>query len=136
MDTPMKKYILQYTLPYIHIVQIGITAPDSETAIEKAQELFNGGTLWDDTSETPLLYDDFEEDGTADAILEFTVEDVLPDTAPWPETAACVKNIRQREAAFAATNLLISAYIRGEKNGGSIAWEDIDAAYEKALETR
>lgn len=126
------RYIIQYTLPYEHRVMVGIEAETQETAITKAGELFDQGDIWQDSAEVPLLYDDFEEQGDAGVPLEFTVEDEV--SGDWPEPDASVKAIRRRDAAFQAVRLLIGAYRRGEERGASIDWEDLDQAYQAALQ--
>lgn len=77
------KYIVQYTLPYEHRVMVGIEAASPDEAIAKANELFDQGAIWDDTSEVPLLFDDFEENGDAGVPLEFTVEDEVGKRIKW-----------------------------------------------------
>ncbi len=126
------RYIIQYTLPYEHRVMVGIEAESREAAIAKAGELFDQGDIWQDSAEVPLLYDDFEEKGDAGVPLEFTVEDEV--CGDWPEPDASVKAIRRRDVAFQVVRLLIEAYRRGEERGGSIDWEDLDRAYQAALQ--
>lgn len=125
------KYIVQYTLPCTHRVMVGVEAETPEEAKTKAQALFDQGDLWMDR-DIPLLFDDFEEkdDGS---VLEFTVEQELAATDPWPEPDASVKELTRREAAFRAARLLVEAYQRGEEDGGSVDWDDLDQAYEAAL---
>lgn len=127
------KYVIQYELPYVHRVQVGIEAGSAEEAIGKAQRLFDDGSIWDDSPDVPLLFDDYEEQGDAGVPLEFTVEQTLGDGEAWPDAEASVKAVRRAEAAARAAALLVEAYRRGEEHGGSVAWEDIDQALEAAL---
>lgn len=128
------KYIVQYELSYVHRVQVGIEAESAEAAIATVQRLFDEGDIWQDTTETPLLFDDFEENGDAGQPLVFTIEQELAEDERWPEAAVCVKELRRRDAAFRAAGLLVEAYRRGEDRGGSVDWDDVDQAFEAALQ--
>lgn len=66
--------------------------------------------------------------------MQFTVEQTLGSDEPWPEADTSVKAVRRREAAFHTSRLLVEAYRRGEEAGGSIDWDDLDQAYEAALQ--
>lgn len=126
------RYIIQYTLPYEHRVMVGITADDPDEAVARAEDLFDQGELWQDSAEVPLLFDDYEEVG-GDSLV-FTVEQTLSVDESWPEADASVKESRRREAAFLAAQRLVEAYRRGEERGGSIIWEDLNRAYDAALD--
>ncbi len=125
----MTRYIVQYVLDYQHRVQVGIHAASPEAATEKAQAAFDTATLWDDTGQMPLLFDDYEETDGQPLIFE-----VVAEVETWPEPESSVLHQRRASAAERACRLLVEAYQRGEESGGSIAWEDLDAAHAVALE--
>lgn len=127
------KYVVGYTLPYFHHVQVGIEADTSGQAIEHAQALFDEGDIWDDTPENPLLWDDFFEDEAAGAALTFEIEQTIETSGDFPAPHCSVRSLRSDASARAAARALVAAYEHGEANGGSIDWSDLDAAYELAL---
>lgn len=53
---------------------------------------FDEASIWDNTPDMPLLYDDYEE--TDDNTLMFTAVEV----DEWPEKGGCVKALERREA--------------------------------------
>ena len=126
------KFIVSYTLPYVHRVMVGIEADTEETAIARADAYFNEGSLWDDTPRLPLLFDDFEEQGDSGDVLEFTIEQTLAEGEAYPAPDASVVAIRRGNAARRAAEMLVAAYRRGEGTG-SVDWEDLNLAYETAL---
>jgi hypothetical protein len=102
------KYIVQYTLPYDHIVRVGIEADTPDKAIAKASKLFDEGSIWDDTEDSPLLLDDFYENSDAGVPLEFTIESEV--TGTWQDPDGSVITIRQNANALKACRLLVMAY--------------------------
>lgn len=78
----MKKYIVEYSLPYKRIVRVGVAAESKRAAIAVAKKAFDDGTIWDDAEAMPLLYDDFEEEDHNPNSLEFTAQEV----DEWPES--------------------------------------------------
>ena len=125
----MTRYIVQYVLDYQHRVQVGIHAASPEAAIEKAQSAFDTATLWDDTGQMPLLFDDYEETDGQPLIFE-----VVAQVDAWPEPESSVLRQRREAAAMRACTLLVEAYQRGEASGGSVAWEDLNEAHAVALD--
>jgi hypothetical protein len=117
----MTRYIVQYRLDYVHRVQVGIEADSSEAAIDRAQAAFDNATLWEDTAQLPLLFDDYEEVDGQPLIFE-----VVAEVETWPEPESSVLHQRRATAAERACRLLVEAYRRGEESGGSVAWEDLD----------
>lgn len=103
----MKKYLIEYEIPYVHIVRVGVQAEDGASAIAQASAAFDLGTIWDNTPEMPLLYDDYEESAPLDHVLEFTVVD---ECESWPEPGVCVKSYFQGQAAGRACQSLIAAF--------------------------
>lgn len=103
----MKRFVVQYSLPFDHIVQVGIEAQTPEHAIAKAQALFDAGDIWDDTPEVPLLLDEFEEDGDAGVPLKFTIEQELGSDEPWPERDASALQLSRDQLA----RRFLNAYI-------------------------
>ncbi|OAI13188.1 hypothetical protein A1507_17625 [Methylomonas koyamae] len=113
-------YAVTYTIDYTHRVVVGVLADTAQEAQSIAEAAFDNGTIWDDTPELPLLFDDFEEvDGET---LRWQVEAV----DVWPKADASVVKLRQERTAMAVCRGLIDAYRLGEDAGGSIDWEHLD----------
>ena len=123
----MNRYIVQYRLDYEHRVLVGIEATSSEEALRQAQQSFDEGSIWDDTEQIPLLFDDYEETDGQSLVFE-----VVAEVDAWPAPEASVLQQRRETAAMRACCLLVEAYQRGEESGGSIAWEDLDEAHAAA----
>ncbi|HSH28976.1 MAG TPA: hypothetical protein VK971_03625 [Thiohalobacter sp.] len=123
------KYIVEYTLPYLHRVQVGIVAESEQAAIAKAERLFHEGEIWDDTPDVPLLFDDFEEDDTSGAVLRFTVVETVDESrGSWPEPDGSVLELRRRDNAYRAARMLVQA----GRAGFDRKW--LDQAYRHALQ--
>lgn len=71
---------VSYTLPHEHQVTVGVHAASENEAIRLAEAALDGGTLWDNSPEMPLLYDDYEE--SCSGHLEFTAVAVNTWTEP------------------------------------------------------
>lgn len=86
-------FMVGYTLDHAHRVVVGVRATSAKAACAIARTAFDAGTLWDDTPDMPLLYDDYEElDGQ---ILSF---DATAVTA-WPAADASVRTVGLHAAA-------------------------------------
>lgn len=124
----MKKFEVSYTLPYRHGVTVGITAKSAEEAIRIADAAFTDCSLWDDSEEMPLLYDDFEE--VEGDVLEFEAIESEGDFVP----RFSVVELRRKRKAIKACEALIAAYEDGDATGGNVAWKGLDEAFRLALE--
>ena len=125
------KYVVQFTLPYVQRVMVGIEAASADEAIKKAEALSDQGDIMQASEEVPLLFDDCEGD---DSLECFTIKQELAEDEPWPEPDGNVNTRHQHEAAFQVGKLLIDAYRRGETHCGGIDWGELDQAYQAALQ--
>ena len=125
------KYVVQCTTPYVERFMVGIKAASPDEAIKKAKAMSETGDIMQASEEVPLLLDESEGD---DSLVRFTIEQELAEDEPWPERDGHVNTRHQHEAAFQVGKLLIEAYRRGEMRGGSIDWDELDLAYQAALQ--
>jgi hypothetical protein len=100
--TMTKKFAATYEIDYTHRVVVGVTAPDAETAKQLASNAFDEGTIWNDTEDMPLLFDDYEE--VNDETLLFSAEEI----SEFPEPDSSVKAIKQKEFAFYVCQALLA----------------------------
>lgn len=131
----LKKFIVEYELPYTHRVQVGIQAEDEAAAIQIASEQFDAGSIWDDRACMPLLFDDYEENGDAGIPLEFEVVDVISADGDFPKPDNSVLAIRKRDHANKAAVLLLQACseLDTEPGGLKIDRDMLHAAYTAAM---
>ncbi|MDR8763310.1 hypothetical protein [Burkholderia multivorans] len=93
IETAPGLYMVGYTLDYAHRVVVGVRAASADEACSLARAAFDAGTLWDDTPDVPLLYDDYEElDGQT---LRFDATAVVA----WPVEHASARMSRVHGAA-------------------------------------
>lgn len=102
----IKKYVVEYQLPYVHFVQVGVMAESSAAAIKAASIAFDSGTIWDNTPSMPLLTDLYEEVGNAGEPLKFEAEQV----EEWPQPDSTVRQIERENAAMETCRLLLQAF--------------------------
>ena len=98
----MKKFAVSYTIDYQHRVVVGVSALNTESAIEIASKAFDEGVIWDDTPDMPLLFDDYEE--VEGETLQFSAEEIQT----FPEPDASVKQIKANQFAFCCAQALLS----------------------------
>ncbi|MFT4066718.1 hypothetical protein [Paraburkholderia sp.] len=92
-DTPLTAFMVGYSLDRTHRIVVGIRAANSGAACAIAHAAYKAGTLWDDTPDRPLLYDDDEEiDGQS---VQF---DATPVNT-WPPAHQSVAPSKLRSAA-------------------------------------
>lgn len=86
-------FMVGYSLDHTHRVVVGIRAASADAACAIARAAFDAGTLWDDTPDMPLLYDDYEElDGQ---VLSFDATSI----ATWPVADVSVRALKLHAAA-------------------------------------
>ncbi|AOU98250.1 hypothetical protein BI364_10020 [Acidihalobacter yilgarnensis] len=122
----MTKYVVSYSLDYAHEVHVGIEAENEEKALEKAANAFDEGTIWDDTPEMPLLYDEFDEvEGSS---LEFNIESAVE---AFPKPDASVIQMRRENFARKACEDLVEAF-KPENPSDGFSPDLLFEAYQKA----
>lgn len=98
----MKKFAVSYTIDYQHRVVVGVSALNTDSAIEIASKAFDEGVIWDDSPEMPLLFDDYEEcEGES---LTFAAEEI----PAFPEPDSSVKQLKVNQFAFNCAQALLS----------------------------
>ena len=105
----IKKYVVEYQLPYVHYVQVGVMAESLEASIKASQAAFDLGTIWNNTPNMPLLADLYDEASNSSEPfqpLKFEAEEV----EEWPEPDATVRQIERENAAMETCRLLLQAY--------------------------
>jgi len=131
-NPPKAVRIVEYQLDYIHRVQVAVASVSDQDAIAQAETAFDNATIWDDTKEMPLLFDDFEE--TDDNTLTFKVVDVLGSMEELPPKDSSALANRQKEAAMQACSLLLQACEQAKQSGkNSLSLEALTAACDAAL---
>ncbi len=122
----MSRYVVEYELDYKHRVQVGVEAESPKEAEQEADQAFAEGTIWDDTAEMPLLFDDYEESNESGAL----VFEAIAQVGDWPAPDASVVHIQQANAAMLACRYLVDAHKAAQETGGQVDWEK---AYRAAL---
>lgn len=106
----LKKFAVTYTIDYHHRVVVGVTASDSDVAIKMATNAFDEASIWDNTPDMPLLFDDYEEvDGET---LEFSAEEIQGE---FPEPDSSVKDLNEKQFAFYACQALLAGEIESAR---------------------
>jgi hypothetical protein len=98
----LKKFAVSYTIDYTHRVIVGVTASDAPAAEKIASDAFDEGSIWNNTENMPLLFDDYEE--VPDETLCFFSEEV----SDFPKPDSSVKELKKREFAFYACQALLA----------------------------
>ena len=126
----MTKYVVTYTLPYEHIVRVGIEADTAQAAQTIAESAFNDGVLWDNTPNMPLLMDEFEETGDAGVPVLFQATPVTE----WPGPDNSVLKALHAKTAHDVARQLIGLYQHArERNEAFISRDRLFDLYQLAL---
>jgi hypothetical protein len=130
-NPPKAVRIVEYALDYVHYVRVAVRSVSDRDAIALAEEAFDNATIWDDTPDMPLLYDDFEE--TEDNTLVFKVVEVVGDREDLPPKDGSAMAHRRKESAMKACSLLIQAFEEAKKSGkDNISLDDLSVAFDAA----
>ena len=126
----MAKYVVTYTLPYEHVVRVGIEADTAQAAQTIAESAFNDGVLWDNTPTMPLLMDEFEETGDAGVPVLFQATPVTE----WPVPDNSVLKAQHNKTAHDVARQLIGLYQHArERNEAFISRDRLFDLYQLAL---
>ena len=126
----MAKYVVTYTLPYEHVVRVGIEADTAQAAQTIAESAFNDGVLWDNTPTMPLLMDEFEETGDAGVPVLFQATPVTE----WPGPDNSVLKAQHDKIAHDVARQLIGLYQHArERNEAFISRDRLFDLYQLAL---
>ena len=126
----MTKYVVTYTLPYEHVVRVGIEADTAQAAQTIAESAFNDGVLWDNTPNMPLLMDEFEETGDAGVPVLFQATPVTE----WPVPDNSVLKAQHDKTAHDVARQLIELYQQArERNEAFISRDRLFDLYQLAL---
>ena len=126
----MTKYVVTYTLPYEHVVRVGIEADTAQAAQTIAESAFNDGVLWDNTPTMPLLMDEFEETGDAGVPVLFQATPVTE----WPGPDNSVLKAQHDKIAHDVARQLIGLYQHArERNEAFISRDRLFDLYQLAL---
>ena len=126
----MTKYVVTYTLPYEHVVRVGIEADTAQAAQTIAESAFNDGVLWDNTPTMPLLMDEFEETGDAGVPVLFQATPVTQ----WPGPDNSVLKAQHDKTAHEVARQLIELYQQArERNEAFISRDRLFDLYQLAL---
>ena len=126
----MTKYVVTYTLPYEHLVRIGIEAQTAEGAEALAETAFKDGILWDNPPTMRLLMDEYEETGDAGVPVTFHATPVTE----WPEPDNSVLKAQHDKTAHQVARQLIGLYQQArERNEAFISRDRLFDLYQLAL---
>lgn len=96
----IKKFAVTYTIDYQHRVVVGVSAFNTESAIEIASKAFEEGVIWENNPNMPLLFDDYEE--VEAETLKFSAVEIHD----FPEPDSSVKQLKYDFALCCIQSLL------------------------------